>query len=59
MEVDGGTETPQESGNVVATKGSYLNVLEQFKNIAPIADACLVDIDGGQVSAPPLVESFG
>jgi DNA damage-binding protein 1 len=49
MEVDDGVDDPQDSGNVVATKGSYINILERFKNIAPILDACLVELDGGQV----------
>ncbi|KAF9454820.1 hypothetical protein P691DRAFT_716708 [Macrolepiota fuliginosa MF-IS2] len=48
MDVDDEEASPQEAGNIVATKGSYLNILERFKNIAPIVDACLVDIDGGQ-----------
>ncbi|KAF5360619.1 hypothetical protein D9756_004828 [Leucocoprinus leucothites] len=48
MDVDDETGDPQDSGNIVATKGSYVTVLEQFKNIAPIVDACLVDLDGGQ-----------
>lgn len=52
MELDDDeSSSPQESGNVIATKGSYLSVLERFKNIAPIVDACLVDLDGGQVRA--------
>jgi DNA damage-binding protein 1 len=35
----------------VLGKGSYLSVLEAFKNIAPIVDAALVDTDGSdQVS---------
>lgn len=41
---------PQELGNIVETRGSYLNILERFKNIAPILDACLLDPDSGQVS---------
>ncbi|KXN88147.1 DNA damage-binding protein 1a [Leucoagaricus sp. SymC.cos] len=48
MEIDDEAGDPQESGKLVATKGSYVTVLEQFKNIAPIVDACLVDIAGGQ-----------
>jgi len=51
MNVDDDTSNPQESGNIVATKGSYVTVIQQFKNIAPILDACLVDLDGGQVSS--------
>jgi len=51
MDVDDDAGDPQELGNIVATKGSYVTVLEQFKNIAPILDACLVELDGGQVSS--------
>ena len=37
-------------GRVVNTKGTYLEVLQNFDNIAPIMDAVLADIDGsGQV----------
>jgi DNA damage-binding protein 1 len=50
MEVDDEVGDSQKSGNIIATKGSYVTVLERFKNIAPIVDACLVDLDGGQVS---------
>lgn len=48
----GGTRKEREGrGLVVLGKGSYLSVLETFKNIAPILDAALVDTDGsGQVS---------
>ena len=39
-------------GRVVNTKGTFLEVLRTFDNIAPIMDAALVDIDGsGQVCA--------
>ncbi|KAG6907853.1 hypothetical protein DXG01_007117 [Tephrocybe rancida] len=33
-------------GVVVETTGSFLNVVENFKNIAPIVDAIIVDTDG-------------
>lgn len=37
-------------GLVLATMGSYITVIDTFKNIAPIMDAVLVDTDGsGQV----------
>lgn len=55
MDVDDDVSDPQESGNIIATKGSYVTVIEQFKNIAPILDACLVDLDGGQVSSMLLI----
>lgn len=45
-----GPSTDVAKGCVVATKGSYIDVLQTFKNIAPISDAVLVDLDGsGQV----------
>jgi len=54
MDVDavGDSSTKKEGrGLIVLGKGSYLSVLEVFKNIAPIVDAALVDTDGsGQVS---------
>jgi DNA damage-binding protein 1 len=41
----------EDGGLIVLGKGSYLSVLEVFKNIAPIVDAALVDTDSsGQVS---------
>ncbi|KIK59844.1 hypothetical protein GYMLUDRAFT_74297 [Collybiopsis luxurians FD-317 M1] len=33
-------------GCIIATKGSYLNAIQTFKNIAPIRDAVLADLDG-------------
>lgn len=40
-----------DKGWVIKTKGSYLEVIDTYKNIAPIHDAALVDTDvGGQVS---------
>lgn len=38
------------NGTVIRLKGSHVEVLESFRNIAPIVDATLADIDGsGQV----------
>ena len=49
-EVDEGKEK-EGRGAIVLGKGSYLSVLETFKNLAPIVDATLVDTDrSGQVS---------
>ncbi|KAF8635825.1 hypothetical protein AX15_000024 [Amanita polypyramis BW_CC] len=45
MEVDNESE-PTGNGRILATQGSYLSVLESQKNIAPIVDAVLVDVDG-------------
>jgi DNA damage-binding protein 1 len=57
MHVDGGEPaSPQELGNIVLTRGSYLNILERFKNIAPILDACLVDPDSGQVGTSKFIK---
>ena len=37
-------------GKIIKTKGSYIEVLSRFKNIAPILDAVLADPDeSGQV----------
>jgi hypothetical protein len=33
-------------GSVIKSSGSFINVLHTFKNIAPIMDAALADIDG-------------
>lgn len=52
MLVDGEDDnpTPNSKGRVLDFAGSYINVLEDFKNIAPIMDAIVVDIDSsGQV----------
>jgi DNA damage-binding protein 1 len=37
----------QGQGYIVDGQGKYVSVLETYKNIAPISDAVLVDIDGG------------
>lgn len=48
MEVD--DEWDVKDGRVITPDGSYLKVMQRFKNIAPILDAVLVDVDGsGQV----------
>ncbi|KAF8630852.1 hypothetical protein AX17_005211 [Amanita inopinata Kibby_2008] len=44
MDVD--DEVEIGTGSILATKGSFLTVLETHKNIAPIVDAALVDVDG-------------
>jgi DNA damage-binding protein 1 len=44
-------ELEGKKGCIIDNKGSYVTVLQTFKNLAPIADAVLVDSDGnGQVS---------
>ena len=39
-------------GCVIQSSGSFINVLRTFKNIAPIMDAALVDIDGSGEVCP-------
>jgi DNA damage-binding protein 1 len=49
MDVDNESEMTK-NGYILGTRGSYLSVLDTQKNIAPIMDAVLVDIEGtGQV----------
>ncbi len=44
-------------GRVVNTKGTFLEVVQNFDNIAPIMDAALADIDGsGQVCSCTLAK---
>lgn len=39
-----------KDGRVISGKGSYMEVLQNYQNIAPIMDAVLADLDGsGQV----------
>ena len=46
-------EKERAKGTIVRLKGSYLETLEPFRNIAPIVDAILADVDGsGQVKSP-------
>lgn len=54
MEVDEDDDGDHSKGRVVDPQGTYINVLETYKNIGPIMDAISVDIDGsGQVKCPP------
>ena len=39
-------------GRVVEAMGSFITVLESYKNIAPIVDAILVDTDGSDEVTP-------
>ena len=51
MDIDGDIDCSK--GRIVEPVGSFIKILESFKNIAPIMDAILVDTDGsGQVRAP-------
>lgn len=54
---EGQTKKEKEGrGVIVLGQGSYLSTVQTFKNIAPIVDAALVDMDGsGQVSLLPRV----
>ena len=50
MDVD--VAVDYSKGRIVEPFGSFVKVLESFKNIAPIMDAIVVDTDGsGQVIA--------
>jgi hypothetical protein len=53
-----GRKEKEGRGVIVLGKGSYLSVLETFKNLAPILDAVLVDNGTAQVSLT-LILSFG
>ncbi len=54
MEIDEDNDGDRSKGRVVEPQGTYINVLETYKNIGPIMDAISVDIDGsGQVKRPP------
>lgn len=46
MDVDDADQEVGGQGYVVTPDGSYVKVLESFKNIGPIIDAAMVDIDG-------------
>lgn len=55
MEVDDDDDSGNNTkGRVIEPQGSYINILETYKNIAPIMDAICVDIDGsGQAGLNP------
>ena len=43
-----------KDGKVVRTKGSYVDVIDRWENVAPIVDAAMVDLEGsGQVCPLP------
>ena len=43
-------DTSQGKGKIVALKGTHIEVLDRFRNLAPILDAVLADTDqSGQV----------
>jgi len=46
MDVDVDVDVDRSEGRIVEPVGSFIKVLESFKNIAPIMDAILVDTDG-------------
>ncbi len=49
----GSSPSKNTQGLVVKTKGTFVEVLETFHNIAPIVDAVSADLDGsGQVALP-------
>ena len=48
---DENSDKREGKGKIVRTRGSYVEVLETFSNIAPIVDAVLADADdSGQVN---------
>ncbi|KAI0061660.1 hypothetical protein BV25DRAFT_1857049 [Artomyces pyxidatus] len=47
----------EPTGGIVATKGKFLEVVDMFKNIAPILDAVLADTDGS--GQPQIVTASG
>lgn len=51
MDIDDPSDSDLSKGRVVEVMGSFITVLDSYKNIAPIMDAVLVDIDGvGEVT---------
>ena len=46
MDVDDPIGGDFSKGRVVEAMGSFITVLDSYKNIAPIVDAILVDTDG-------------
>ncbi|KAF8908996.1 CPSF A subunit region-domain-containing protein [Gymnopilus junonius] len=46
MDIDSETPDNYSKGRIVEPTGSYITVLETYKNLAPIMDAILVDVDG-------------
>jgi len=48
------THPVTQEGVVIDAKGDYVEVLEEFPNLAPVGDAVLVDLTGGgQVRRTP------
>lgn len=51
MDIDDTSESNFSKGRVIETMGSFITVLDNYKNISPIMDAILVDIDdSGEVT---------
>lgn len=47
-----GDKRASRTGKIVHSKGTYVEVLDQFANIAPVIDAVIADTDeSGQVSS--------
>jgi len=52
MDIDDPSDINFSKGRVVEAMGSFITVLDSYKNIAPIMDAILVDTDGtGEVNS--------
>lgn len=48
--MDARTVKEGKDGKVVRTRGSYLDIIQTWENVAPIVDAAMVDLEGsGQV----------
>jgi hypothetical protein len=55
IEMEGAADVrPGKGGKIIALKGTYIEVLDRFRNLAPILDAVLADTDeSGQVRSKP------
>ncbi|KAJ3557088.1 hypothetical protein NM688_g1656 [Phlebia brevispora] len=57
VEMEDATDKQDRKGKIVRTKGSFVEVLEKYPNIAPIMDAVLADTDGS--GQPQIVTCSG
>lgn len=50
---------PGKSGKIIALKGTYIEILDRLRNLAPIHDAVMADTDGsGQVGNARSLPAF-
>ncbi|KAI0826862.1 CPSF A subunit region-domain-containing protein [Trametes gibbosa] len=54
---DDAEDVPTKDGQIVRTRGTFIEVLETFDNVAPIMDAALADIDGS--GQPQVITASG